>query len=156
MKKYLIIIGVLILIGIAFFAGMALMNEQKEKEEIYKTPAELKLELKQKENMSPISYLEVETKLNHDIKKGGLFRKRKIDGQIISGTVKNTATAATYKDVVIRVQYYSKTKTEIGKKDFVIYEEYLPNSKKEFRYKIEIPDATETYHATIIEATPVL
>lgn len=155
MKRILVIIGILALIGIAFFAGMALMKEQKEMESIYKTPEQLKFELKQKENMSPTLYLELETNLKNDIQKGGLFKRRKIDGQIISGMIRSKATVATYKDVVVKMTYYSKTKTEIGTQNFVIYEEYPPNSEKKFSYKIGIPDETETYDATIIEAVPM-
>ena len=155
MKKPLLIIGILALIGIAFYGGMAVMHEQKETEDRYKSPEELKRELQQKENRFPTSYLKLKTNLRNNVKKGGLFKKQKVDGQIISGVVKNTATMATYKDVVIELKFYSQTDTEIGKQRFVIYEKYEPNSKKDFRYKMEMPSATDSYNATIVDAKAV-
>src|SRR4051812_42345132 len=40
----------------------------------------------------------------------------------IHGVVKNTATVATYKDAVIRVSYYSKTKTVLATNNYTIYD----------------------------------
>jgi len=155
MKKPLLIIGILALIGIAFYGGMAVMHEQKRTEEVQKSPEEIKRELKYKESRDPTSYLEVESSLKNNIKKGGLFKKQKVDGQIVSGTIKNKATMATFKDVVVELRFYSQTDTEIGKQRFVVYENYPPNSEKSFRYKMEMPSATDSFSANVVDAKPV-
>lgn len=48
----------------------------------------------------------------------------------ISCEIINKATVASYKDVIIRVTYYTKTKTKIGSEDHTIYEIFPPTSSK--------------------------
>jgi len=55
----------------------------------------------------------------------------------VHGIITNNATVATYKDAIVKVTYYSKTKTELGSKKYTIYEIFPPNSTKEFELKIE-------------------
>lgn len=55
----------------------------------------------------------------------------------VSCVITNKATVATYKDAVIRITYYSKTKTELGSKDYTIYETFPPTSTKTIELKIE-------------------
>ncbi len=55
----------------------------------------------------------------------------------IKCTIVNKATVAKFKDAVVRVTYYSKTKTALGSKDYTIYEAFPPNSEKTVDLKIE-------------------
>lgn len=55
----------------------------------------------------------------------------------VHGTITNTASVATYKDAVVRITYYSKTKTELGTHEYTIYETFPPTSTKNFELKIE-------------------
>jgi hypothetical protein len=55
----------------------------------------------------------------------------------VHGTIKNSATVASYKDAVVRVTYYSKTNTELGSKEYTIYEVFSPHSTKNFELKID-------------------
>jgi hypothetical protein len=55
----------------------------------------------------------------------------------VNGVITNTATVATYKDAVVRIRYYSKTKTELGSEKYTIYETLPPNSTTPFELKIE-------------------
>jgi hypothetical protein len=55
----------------------------------------------------------------------------------VHGTITNSATVARYKDAVVRVTYYSKTKTVLGSKDYTIYELFEPHSTANFELKIE-------------------
>lgn len=55
----------------------------------------------------------------------------------VHGIIKNTATVATYKDAVVRITYYSKTKTNLGNKEYTIYDFFPPTSEKNFELKIE-------------------
>ena len=54
----------------------------------------------------------------------------------IHGTIKNTATMATYKDAVIEVTYYSKTKTTLFIDEFTVFEFFPPNSEKAFEWRV--------------------
>lgn len=55
----------------------------------------------------------------------------------VSCVLTNKATVATYKDAIVRVTYYSKTKTELGTKDYTIYEMFPPHSERTIELKIE-------------------
>lgn len=55
----------------------------------------------------------------------------------VHGKITNSATVASYKDAVVRVTYYSKTKTELGSKEYTIYEVFSPHSTKTFELKID-------------------
>lgn len=55
----------------------------------------------------------------------------------IHGNIVNKATVTTYKDAVIKVTYFSKTQTELGSKEYTIYEMFAPNSTKPFELKVD-------------------
>jgi hypothetical protein len=55
----------------------------------------------------------------------------------IHGTVHNKATVATYKDAVIQVTYYSKTKTVLAHNSYTIYDFFPPTSERNFELKID-------------------
>lgn len=155
MKKSFRIIGLLILIVGAFGIGMMAMSSQKAEEQKYKSPEQLKLELKQKENKFPTSYLEADATMENKLKKGGLFKKRKIDGQIIKGTIRNSATIAIFKDAVVELIFYSKTNTQISRKRYTIYERFLPNNSKDFKFEIDAPKATDSFSISVVDASPI-
>jgi hypothetical protein len=71
----------------------------------------------------------------------------------VHGIITNKATVASYKDAVIRVTYYSKTKTELGNKEYTIYENFPPHSKVKFELKIENYKDLETIGWDVIQAT---
>lgn len=125
-----------------------------------KTPEELKMELKNQELNDPTSYLSAEnvTMTENKVKtrEAGLFRdaEYKTDGYFIEGSIKNTATLAKYKDVILTVTLFSQTETVIEEKDYVIYEFYAPNSVNPFSFKINPPSATNKFNVVVKGAKP--
>ena len=75
------------------------------------------------------------------------------DKFIIQGTVKNSATIATYKDVVVRVTYLTKTQTAIGSNDYTIYDAFLPHSSKNFELKVGKHKNVDASGLDVIRAT---
>ena len=71
----------------------------------------------------------------------------------IHGVIKNTATVASYKDAVVRVTYYSKTKTELGSKEYTIYDNFPPHSEVKFELKIENYKDVNSIGWDVIQAT---
>ncbi|WP_428740166.1 hypothetical protein [Tenacibaculum sp.] len=121
-----IIVKTIIVTAILFIGSNVYDNlNSKENEESY---LEKKLTIEQMENSEPTRFLEV----SGNYKKSFWGTKINVHGKII-----NRATVATYKDAVIRVIYYSKTETVLGRKNYVIYELFPPNSTKSFELKIE-------------------
>lgn len=139
------------------FLSMLQFSCNNSNSEKPKTAEELKQELKTKEEIMPTQYLTIEnaTMTQNLVREAGLFRDAKYDGWLAKGIIKNSATIAKYKDVVITIELYSQTETVIETKDYVIYEYYEPNSSKEFTIKINTPDATNKFHMTVKDATPV-
>lgn len=88
------------------------------------------------------------------VKKATLFRVAvyEDDGALIKGWIENTATFAKFKDIVVKVSYYSRTETLIDKKQFVIYDYYEPNSTKFFSIKVYPPSAYKEFGFQIVDA----
>jgi len=70
----------------------------------------------------------------------------------INCIITNRATIATYKDVVVKIIYYSKTKTEIGSKDYTVYEVFPPNISKTVALKIDNYRDVNSIGWTVISA----
>ena len=70
----------------------------------------------------------------------------------IRGVITNKATMASYKDAVIRVTYYSKTKTELGARDHTIYESFAPNSNTGFEFKTDNYQDVESIKIALVSA----
>jgi len=121
-----------------------------------RTPAELKLELQLQENKNPMHYMKLENVVmsKNKIKNAGLFSSAKYDGYLVTGEAINTATMAKYKDLKIRIELYSKTKTIISNKTFILYEFYEPNSTKNFSFKIDGPNAMDSFGLFVEGAIP--
>lgn len=73
----------------------------------------------------------------------------------VHGLIKNNATVATYKDAVVKVTYYSKTKTALGSKEYIIYEVFDPHSEKPFELKIDNYKDVESIGWEVITATAI-
>ena len=119
-----------------------------------KSPVELKMELKRQEQSNVRQYLSLDNVFinKNKIKEAGIFSSAKYDGHLITGKVKNTATIARFKDIKLRLQLFSKTKTLISEKTYVFYEYYEPNSIKNFSLKINPPIAMKSYNISVVSA----
>lgn len=99
--------------------------EQKMTIEEQKTTIEKKkLTVEEKENANPKQFLSVQGKYNENI----WGTKIKVKGEIT-----NKASKADYKDIIIRLKYYSKTKSLIESNDYTIYDVFPPNQVKSFK-----------------------
>ncbi len=126
-----------------------------------KTPQELKAELLTQELNKPLDYLEVDNGTlepqTKKVKNGGLFNGYKYypDGAIVEGNITNKATIARFKDVVVKISYYTQTNTFLDEKPYVIYEYYEPNRTKHFSIRVDVlPEQCKTFHLEITDAKP--
>lgn len=127
-----------------------------------KTPEELRAELKRQELSTPLSYIEDKHVLLYPkqkkIRNGGLFRDPEYapDGAVIEGDFISKAALAKFKDVVVKVSFYSQTKTLIEEKSYVIYQYIEPNSTKHFSIRVDqLPGAYKEFRFAVTGATPV-
>ena len=70
----------------------------------------------------------------------------------VHGVITNKATVAAYKDAVVRVTYYSKTKTVLATKEYTIYENFPPHSEVKFELKIDNYQNVSTIGWDVIQA----
>lgn len=86
-----------------------------------------KLSLEQQEKQDPLRF----------ISSKGTYRKNVFGRFVLDGTIINTATIATYKDVVLEIKFYSQTETLLSTKQHTFYEYYPPGSTKIFQLKLD-------------------
>ena len=139
LKLGLITIGML---GVFAFFNMFTTNNSKSNPSNYQKP---KMTIEETENSNPKRFLSVEGKYNES------FLSNKF---IVKGKITNRASIADYKDIIIRIKYYSKTKSVIESEDYTIYEVFPPNQEKSFKFDAKKYKDVESIKLNIIGATP--
>ncbi|MBL4664098.1 MAG: DUF4339 domain-containing protein [Flavobacteriaceae bacterium] len=107
--------------------------------------AEKRMSIEEIENADPIRFLSAKGKYNES------FWGTKIK---IRGSISNTATMADYKDVTVRVTYYSRTMSVLGSKEYTLYEVYKPRTTTPFRLDIANFKDVDTIRWEVISALP--
>jgi len=82
-------------------------------------------------------------------------RKNIIGQTVIKGTINNKASVCTYKDIVLKLSFYSKTKVLLEEGGETIYEEIGPNNSQKFKTKYFAPKGTDSVAITVTGATVV-
>jgi len=109
-----------------------------------KTPEELKKELYAKEKRKPNDYLTVSYTLDRTFFSGK---------DVVNGTIFNSATMATFKDVALKLTYLTNTGTEIGTDQFIIYKYVYPGKSTSFQIKTTSPANTKKIGVKVNSAT---
>lgn len=118
-KSIIRYIIVLILLVIMVFTYFIIVNNNEVEGSYYDSIANIE----NLERNNPNDFLELQVKYKTS------FWGSKL---ILNCIIINSATLVTYKDIVIRVDYFSKTKTLLGSKDYTVYELFKPNSTNSF------------------------
>lgn len=101
-----------------------------------------KLTLEKTEQKSPASFLYVDGE-----------RKRNILGQsIIKGQIINRAKIVTYKDIEVKLSFYSQTGAVLEEDHEVLYETIVPGGTKKFKSKYFTPKGTDSIGFKIVSA----
>ncbi len=147
------------IILLVLFAGFTILNNIQT-ENIPKTTEELRAELQLQELNNPLEYLTTKTtiKINHVmVRRESIFHDAEYenDGYLIEGTITNNADLAKFKDVVVRVIFYSATQTEIGSKEYTFYEYYKPHTNKPISLQVYPPVGYAGFGFEIVGASGV-
>lgn len=115
-----------------------------------KSPATEELEYVQtKESLESI-----EKKQPTRFLRASLKKKKNLIGQtVLRGSVKSTATVASYKDIEIKLRFYSKTGAVLEENIDKVYETIGPGEEKNFKLKYFAPKDTDSASVTVIKAT---
>ena len=82
----------------------------------------------------------------------GNSRKNLLGQIVVRGTVTNRAKIVTFKDVSIRLTFYSKTGALLEQDDEVVYETFDPGSTKTFKSKFFAPKGTDSVAFSVLKA----
>ena len=98
--------------------------------------------LADKEKKNPQNFLTVS---GHD--------KHNLLGQtVVKGIITNKATVASYKDVDVKLDFYSKTGTLLETDKETVYEVIAPGQSKNFKTKYFAPKGTDSVGLTVTAA----
>ncbi len=92
-----------------------------------KTPEELRIELLDNKKQNPSSYLNLTYNLEVKVR---LIRESE---DRINGTIINSATMATIKDVVLSVKFITNTDAVLETRSYTVYEFIIPNGSKDLK-----------------------
>ncbi len=136
MKKYY---GIALVLGFTMHACTS--AEQKEKQAMDKYENS-KLSLEEVEQQSPLNFLTVT----------GNDKKNLLGQTVLKGKLTNKAKMVTYKDVDIKLFFYSKTGTLLQEDQEVIYEAVPPGATVNFKSKYFSPKGTDSISMKVVSA----
>lgn len=116
--------------------------EQRFDNETYEKTKE---SLEEKERKNPRQFLEVSSS----------DRKNLIGQTVVRGTVANKASVCSYKDIELKIAFFSKTGVLLEEVKETVYEEIAPNSSAKFKSKNFAPKGTDSVSIKIVSAKPI-
>ena len=132
----------LAIIAIAFSCQNNGDNKKEAEKNSYET---IKENLLDKEKKNPANFLTVS---GHD--------KHNLFGQtVVKAIVSNKATVASFKDVDLKLEFYSKTCTLHETDHETVYEVIGPGQSQNFKTKYFAPKGTDSVALTVVTAKPV-
>jgi hypothetical protein len=103
---------------------------------------ETKLTLEEQEQQSPAQFLDA----------NGTYRKNLVGEWVMEGNISSSASVATYKDVVLNINFISATGTEIGSQQETIYKYVTPGGQQSFKVKVGGYRDAESVNMSVISA----
>ena len=132
----------IIVFTLLFSALLACNNSTKENKFDTKTYEQVKETLADKEKNNPVRFLMVNS---HK-------RKNLIGQTVVIGTITNSATVCNYKDVELRLSFYSKTDVKLDEGIETVYENIGPGKTVKFKTKYFAPKGTDSVAIIISKA----
>jgi N12 class adenine-specific DNA methylase len=99
--------------------------------------------LAEKEKNNPVKFIHVD---NRD-------RKNLIGQTVVIGHLTNNATVCTYKDVDLKLSFFSKTGVKLDEGIETIYETIAPGKTIKFKTKYFTPKGTDSVFVAVVKAT---
>lgn len=118
-------------------------DDKKEKKFDTENYEKVKETLADKEKNNPARFLSVSNRDHKNI----------IGQTVVKGTITNSATVCTYKDVELRLSFYSKTATKLDEVVEVIYETIAPGKTVKFKTKYFAPKGTDSVAIKVMKAS---
>lgn len=139
MKKFCFILCIL---SVILFSCNDSDSSAKSEKESYQITKE---QLLKKEQKDPAVFLVV----------SGTNKKNIVGQTVIKGTISNKASVATFKDVDLKLSFYSKTKTLLETDKETIFEILGPGESRDFKTKYFAPKGTDSVALEVLGAKVV-
>src|SRR3982074_870418 len=115
-------------------------SKDNKKEEAKSSYEASKANLLEKEKSNPANFLTV---TGHD--------KHNLIGQmVVKGTIVNKATVASFKDIDIKLEFYSKTGTLLETDHETVYEVIAPGESQNFKTKYFAPKGSDSVALQVV------
>lgn len=121
---------------------IACNTEKKEKKFDSQSYEKTKETLADKEKNNPTRFLKIENK----------NRKNIIGQTVVIAHITNKATLCTYKDVEVKLSFYSQTKTKLDEGIETVYETIPPGQTIKFKTKYFAPKGTDSVAIQVLKA----
>jgi hypothetical protein len=131
-----------IIVSLSLIFILACQTEKKEKKFDTQSYEKTKETLADKEKNNPAKFLKVD---NRD-------RKNLIGQTVVIGHITNKASVCTYKDVELKMSFYSKTATKLDEGIETIYETIPPGESLKFKTKYFAPKGTDSVAIQVLKA----
>ncbi|HVZ26627.1 MAG TPA: hypothetical protein VG842_11250, partial [Sediminibacterium sp.] len=103
---------------------------------------QVKETLAEKEMKNPARFLAIK---NHD-------RKNLIGQTVVIGTIQNNATLCWYRDIALRLSYFSKTGVKLDESLETVYENIAPGKSTKFKTRSFAPRGTDSVAVLVLNA----
>jgi hypothetical protein len=130
-------------ISLSIFTTILLLTAcgggQKDADKNYESSKE---SIEQIEQKNPVKFITVE----------GEKKKNLIGQTVVNANVHNNAKMVTYKDVDVKISFYSKTGTVLEEDHETVYENIAPGTSVHFKSKFFTPKGTDSISFKVVEA----
>lgn len=133
----------IVLLMASFILLIACKDKQNEKEFDNNSYETVKESLAEKEKNNPKRFLIIS---NRD-------RKNIIGQTVVMGSITNKATVCWYKDVELRLSFFSKTGVKLDEGLETVYENIGPGKTVKFKTKYFAPKGTDSVAISVNKAT---
>ncbi len=117
-------------------------KEEKKKEEVKNEYEKTKENLQEKEKSNPVLFLSVTGTDKHNL----------IGQMVVKGKITNKAIATSYKDVEVKLAFYSKTGTLLENDKETVYETVEPGKTVSFKTKYFAPKGSDSVALEVLSA----
>jgi hypothetical protein len=129
----------IVLIVLSMFFISCGSSEPKIDSEKYEAAKE---SVGEQEKKNPVQFLSVSS----------TDKKNLIGQKVVKGTVTNKASVASYKDIEVKIGFYSKTGVLLEEVKETVYEVVAPNHSASFKTKNFAPKGTDEVKVVIVSA----
>ncbi len=131
-----------ILVSVSLILFLACQPEKKEKKFDTQSYEKTKETLADKEKNNAAKFLKVDNK----------DRKNLIGQTVVIGHITNKATICTFKDIELKMSFYSKTATKLDEGIETIYETIPPGETVKFKTKYFAPKGADSVAIQVLKA----